>query len=59
MTTKRKTTLKKKVIIKVNFNNLNSISLAERKKAMLENKGYNQISMKPTAYDKFELVYSK
>lgn len=48
-----------KVIIKVNFNNLTSISLAEKKKRKLENQGYRYVSMKPYGYDKFILVYEK
>ena len=51
--------MKDKKTIYVDFNNLQSIAKADRLKTQLENQGYIQTSIKPTGYDKFNLVYEK
>jgi len=50
---------KKQEIIKVNFNNLDSIKKGELKKLELENKGYSLIKMCPYGYDKFNIIFEK
>jgi len=49
----------KKQKVKVDFNNSESYKQAEKKKAYLENHGYQFKSSKAVGYDKWEMEYIK
>ena len=46
-------------IFNVNFSDINSIKYAERKKNMLENKGYNLKKTRQIGFDKFLMKYER